>query len=249
MKRLTLRALTGVAATALAVSMVQIPAQAAPPPTDRDPAVAQAKKSDDLTSPLGEKQRKLREAAVQQVVKGTAKIETKGGQNVINMGKGQYVQYAVNRQESIFTILSDFGTATKQGTRGTAGPMHNKIPSPDRVWDGNVTDDNSTSWTADFNKGHYQDLMFGTGESFKDFYLKQSNGRFLATGDVSDWVGVPYNEASYGSNAISDAAGAWPFIQDSATAWYDAQKAAGKSTADIKAYLLQFDKVDRYDYN
>ncbi len=98
MKRRTLRVLTGVAATALAVSIVQIPAQAANPPIDRDPAVAQASKSDDLKSPLGEKQRALRETAVQQVVKGTATIETKGGQQVIKVGKGQYVQYAVNRE-------------------------------------------------------------------------------------------------------------------------------------------------------
>jgi len=249
-KRRTLRVLTGVAVTALAVSIVQIPAQAANPPTDRDPAVAQASKSDDLKSPLGEKQRALRETAVQQVVKGTAKIETKGGQKVIKVGDGQYVQYAVNREESIFTILSDFGSTVKATkTGGTAGPLNNQIAAPDRVWDGSATDDNSTSWTADFNKGHYQDMMFGSGESFKDFYLKQSNGRFLAKGDVSDWVTVPYNEASYGSNAISDAAGAWPFVQDSATAWYNAQVAAGKSLAEIKAYLAQFDKVDRYDYN
>ena len=134
-------------------------------------------------------------------------------------------------------------------TGGKAGPLHNQIAAPDRVWDGSATDDNSTSWSADFNKAHYQDMMFGSGESFKDFYLKQSNGRFLTKGDVSDWVKVPYNEASYGSNAISDAAGAWPFVQDSATAWYKAQVAAGKSLAEIKTYLSQFDKVDRYDYN
>ena len=134
-------------------------------------------------------------------------------------------------------------------TGGTAGPLNNQIAAPDRVWDGNATDDNSTNWTADFNKAHYQDMMFGAGESFKDFYLKQSNGRFLAKGDVSDWVTVPYNEASYGSNAISDAAGAWPFVQDSATAWYNAQVAAGKTLDEIKTYLAQFDKVDRYDYN
>ena len=260
MKRPTLRVLTGVAVTALAVSIAQIPAQAANAPTDRDPAAAQAKKSDDLKSPLGEKQRALREKAVQQVIKGTAKIETKGGQQVINVGTDragtvQYVQYAVNREESIFTILSDFGSAVKSAaTGGTAGPLNNQIPEPDRIWGGknknaNATDDNSTYWTSSFDQAHYQNLMFGTGESFKDFYLKQSNGRFLAKGDVSNWVSVPFNEASYGSNAISDAAGAWPFVQDTATAWYDAQVKAGKSPADIKAYLGQFDKVDRYDYN
>ena len=173
------------------------------------------------------------------------------GQQVINVGKGQYVQYAVNREESIFTILSDFGTTVKSSTTGgTAGPLNNEIAAPDRVWDGNATDDNSTNWSPNFNAGHYQDLMFGSGESFKDFYLKQSNGRFLAKGDVSDWVTVPYNEASYGSNALSsDAAGYWPFVEDTATAWYAAQVAAGKTEAQIKAYLVQFDKVDRYDYN
>jgi immune inhibitor A len=248
-KRRTLRVLTGVAATALAVSIVQIPAQAANAPTDRDPAAAQAKKSDDLKSPLGEKQRALREKATQQLIKGTAKIETKGGQKVINVGGGEYVQYAVEREESIFTILADFGKKTKKASGGTAGPLNNRIAAPDRIWDGNATDDNSTYWTNDFNKGHYQDLMFGAGESFKDFYLKQSNGKFLAKGDVSDWVTVPYNEASYGSNAISDSAGYWPFVQDTATAWYKAQLAADKSPAQIKAYLSQFDKVDRYDYN
>jgi len=91
--------------------------------------------------------------------------------------------------------------------------------------------------------------MFGPGESFRDFYLKQSNGRFLAKGDVSNWVTVPYNEASYGSNSISDAAGYWPFVEDTASAWYASQTAAGKTPAEIKTYLAQFDRVDRYDYN
>ena len=100
-----------------------------------------------------------------------------------------------------------------------------------------------------YDRDHYQDLMFGEGESFKDFYLKQSNGRFLAKGDVSDWVKVPYNAARYGSNKISDAAGAWPFVEHSATAWFESQKAAGKTDAEIKTYLEQFDKVDRYDFD
>jgi len=254
-KRRNLRVLTGLAVTALAVSTSQISnvtAQAVTSPADRDPAAAQAQKHDDLKSPLSEKQRALREKATQQLIKGTAKIETKGGQRVINVG-GKYVQYAVSREESVFTILSDFGTVAKSSvTGGSAGPLNNQIPAPDRVWggtSGTATDDNSTNWTASFDRDHFQNLMFGTGESFKDFYLKQSNGRFLAKGDVSEWVTVPYNEASYGSNSISDAQGAWPFIEDTATAWYDAQVAAGKSSAEIKAYLAQFDKVDRYDYN
>ncbi|HYO20128.1 MAG TPA: protease, partial [Dermatophilaceae bacterium] len=116
MNRRNLRVLTGIAVSALAISTLQIPAQAAQAPVDRDPAAAQAKKQDDLKSPLGEKQRALREKATQQLIKGTAKIETKGGKRVINVGrdgksgKPKYVQYDVEREESIFTILSDFGT-------------------------------------------------------------------------------------------------------------------------------------------
>ena len=255
MKRRNLRVLTGVAVLALAVSIVQLPARAADVPTDRDPAVAQTKKRDDLSSPLSEKQRALRETAVQQVIKGTAKIEIRGGQRVINLGKGDYVQFAVEREESIFTILSDFGAPAKSTiTGGTAGPLNNQIPEPDRDWGGrfkkaNSTDDNSTYWVNNFDQAHYNDLMFGAGESFKDFYLKQSNGKFLATGDVSDWATLPYNEASYGSNAISDSAAYWPFIEDTATAWYNSQVALGKTEGEIKTYLVQFDKVDRYDFD
>jgi immune inhibitor A len=130
-----------------------------------------------------------------------------------------------------------------------AGPQHNQIPKPDRTWDGSATDDNSTYWVQDFDRAHYQDLMFGSGESFNDFYLKQSNGRFLAKGDVSDWVKVPYNEARYGSNEFADSSTYWPFVKDTGNAWYDAQKAAGKTDAEIKTYLAQFDKVDRYDFD
>ncbi|MFC7489056.1 MULTISPECIES: immune inhibitor A domain-containing protein [unclassified Knoellia] len=262
MTRRHTRALAGLAGAALVVSLAPMGAQAkdAAPPADNK-AASEAHRDHDLPNPLGDAARELRKDAVNKLIKGEATTETRGGQRVIKVkgnakapkgskaAKDRFVSYPVNREEDIFTILAEFGTQSNATTGGTPGPVHNEIPAPDRVWDGNATDDNSTEWRADFNREHYQDLMFGEGESFKDFYLKQSNGRFLAKGDVSDWVEVPYNAARYGSNKISDADGAWPFIQDSATAWYDSQKAAGKSDAEIKTYLLQFDKVDRYDFD
>ena len=65
---------------------------------------------------------------------------------------------------------------------------------------------------------------------------------------------VPYNEARYGNNhrdgdGTSEAGGYWNFIKDTATAWYNAQKAAGKTDAEITTYLSQFDKIDRYDFD
>ena len=255
-------AVSGLAVGALVVTGLTAPTQAqatpvAKAPVSGDPAAAQASQPDNLPNPLAEAKVAERKDAVTKLINGEATTRTIGGNRVIEVkGKGakagtaatsRYIDYPVNREEDIFTILTDFGTQTKTGFDATPGPVHNQIPAPDRTWDGNSTDDNSTYWTADFDRDHYLDMMFGEGESFKDFYLKQSNGRFLAKGDVSDWVTVPYNEARYG--AKNDADGYWNYIRDTATAWYDDQKARGKSDADITAYLAQFDKVDRYDYD
>ncbi|WP_344113594.1 immune inhibitor A domain-containing protein [Terrabacter aerolatus] len=223
-----------------------------------DPAAAQASRPDNLPNPLAEAQTAERKDAVAKLLKGEATTKTINGNRVIEVKdkgkdkngkpkKSKYVNYPVNREEDIFTILTDFGDKTYPGQSTAAGPVHNQIAAPDRNWDGNSTDDNSTYWLKDFNRQHYMDMMFGDGESFKDFYQKQSNGRFLAKGDVSDWVKVPYNEARYGSNTVPQSNGYWAYINDTAQAWYADQKAQGKTTEQIRAYLQQFDKVDRYD--
>ena len=255
MKRRHISVLSGVAVAAVALSMAPAQAQAIPAQGDKEPNAAN--REHDLPNPLGDAQRALRKQAVDKLIKGEATTEMRGGQRVIKLAgnatapKGsiaaqdRFVSYPVEREESIFTVLTDFGTQTKTGFDATPGPVHNQIPAPDRNWDANSTDDNSTYWTADFNRGHYEDMMFGEGESFKDFYLKQSNGRFLAKGDVSDWVTVPFNEARYGAKNNAD--GYWNYIKDTATAWYNAQKASGKTDAEIATYLKQFDQVDRYD--
>ncbi len=83
--------------------------------------------------------------------------------------------------------------------------------------------------------------------SFADFYSKQSSGAYTVAGEVSDWVKVPGNASTYGDNTVEDFGGAWQFIEDTGNAWYDAQIAAGKSVAAIKAELATFDVWDRYD--
>ena len=255
MKKWSWRVASGVAVSALAFGALQAPAQAAPPANDPDAAAAS--QPDNLPNPFAEQAAAQRADAVDKLLKGQATLEMRGGQRVIKVAKNpadpnskdKFVLYDVNREEDIFTILTDFGTQTRAGQSTAPGPVHNQIPAPDRVWDGNATDDNSTYWVKDFNQAHYQDLMFGSGESFKDFYLKQSGGRFLAKGDVSNWVTVPFNEARYGSNTVAQSNGYWNYIKDTATAWFDAQKASGKSDAEIATYLKQFDKVDRYDFD
>src|SRR6476620_7853079 len=244
--------LSGVAVAAVAMATVQAPAQAIPAQADPEPQ-SSTHQQDNLSSPMGEKQQTLREEAVKQLVKGEATVETRNGHRVIRVPKGKhgkkdkFVNYDVNREESIFTVLTNFGTQTDPRFDSTPGPVRNSIPSPDRNWDGSTADDNSTYWTQDFNRQHYLDMMFGAKDSFKDFYTKQSNGRFLAKGDVSDWVTVPFNEARYGAKNNAD--GYWNYIKDTAAAWYADQVRQGKSLDDIKAYLAQFDKIDRYDYD
>ncbi len=255
MKRRHVSAVSGVAAAALALTLAPSTAQAVPS-ASVTPEKGTAK-HDNLPNPLAEAQDELRADAVKQLINGEATTKTINGNRVIEVkskhedknrkgrtkGKTKYVNYPVEREEDIFTVLVDFGDKVSPSTGGAPGPVHNQIPQPNRK------QDNSTYWLPDFNRDHYQNMMFGSGESFADFYKKQSNGRFLAKGDVSDWVQVPYNESRYGSNDYSDSTTYWPFIEDSATAWYDAQKAAGKSDRQIKKYLAQFDKVDRYDYD
>lgn len=253
--------LGGVAAAALALTLAPMSAQAA------HPAAAPAEKGnatqpDDRSHPLGDAQRELRAAAVDKLVAGEAKVTTKNGKKVIAMsgkdpkGKTQskYVQYDVNRTANVFTVLAEFGDQTMPAQGGTPGPLHNQIAEPDRNWDGSATDDNSTIWAEDFNRAHYENLMFGEGESFRDFFQKQSNGRFMTNGDVSDWVKLPYNEARYGHNPVdgdgtSEGEQYWSFVKDTAEAWYQDQLAQGKTAAQVKEYLKQFDVWDRYDHD
>ena len=164
----------------------------------------------------------------------------------------QYVELSQERADKIFVILAEFGNQrhpdypdvdTDPDTPGPTtfeGPLHNKIPEPDR------TKDNSTVWQADFNRKHYQDLYFKkNAESLKTYYSTQSSGRYSVDGTVSDWVKVPYNEARYGR----EDSGTWYLIQDAVTAWIAQQKAAGQTDAQIKTALQAYDKYDRYDYD
>lgn len=252
MRRRTSGVLIGLAATGLAIGTTSIPAGASPSVDHAatEPALSpHGVGSDSLPNALAAHQNALRTEAINQVIAGTAKYVQKGGSSVIEVRPGQYVQRGPDREESIFTMLVEFGNKTDDRAGGTAGPVHNKIAKPDRKWNGNATDDNSTYWTKNFDVQHYRDLMFGDGESFKDFYLHQSKGEFLARGGVSNWVKVPYNEARYGSNDIPENDGYWNFIKDSATAWYNAQIKAGRTVAQIKQELKQYDQWDRYDYD
>ena len=112
--------------------------------------------------------------------------------------------------------------------------------------------DNTTIWTPDFSENYFENLLFSEARgavSMRKFYIEQSSNRYTVNGDVTDWVQVPYNAAHYGRNYCGDivCAQTWAFVQDAVDAWYNEQVAAGKTPAQIDAYLSQFDVWDRYD--
>jgi immune inhibitor A len=186
--------------------------------------------------------------------KSTQALKARGGQN-------QYVELAREKTDRIFVVLAEFGnerhpsypdkdqSAATPGPATFQGPLHNKIPKPDR------TKDNSTVWQADYNRQHFQDLYFGKGEnSVASYYQKQSSGRYTVSGEVTDWVKVRYNEARYGRSDGFPCAGTvcsntWELVRDAVNQWVADRQKAGMTAAAIKAELATFDKWDRYDYD
>jgi immune inhibitor A len=198
--------------------------------------------TDNPSHPLGDQQAAEKQIALEAKLAGKTKGKTH------EVAKGQYVELAREGEDSIWTVVAQFGNTINPAYGGTAGPQRNQIPQPDR------TVDNSTIWAPDFNQPYYQNLLFSDAPgavSMRNFYIEQSSNRYTVNGTVEDWVTVPFNEANYGSNYCGGivCARTWLFVRDSVNAWYNAQIAAGKTPAEISAYLAKFDVWDRYDYD
>src|SRR3954470_17194155 len=175
---------------------IMLPAAAtAAPPVDPAPAKAGKKAPvDDLPNPFEDKRRELREEAVNGILKGTVKTQQRGGSTVAKVGKtrgggetnrkvakagqDQYVELGREQTDRIFVILAEFGNdrhpsypdvdsdPDTPGPTTFEGPLHNKIPSPNRA------QDNTTVWQANYNQARYQQLYFGKGkgvESLKTY--------------------------------------------------------------------------------
>ncbi|TWD80404.1 immune inhibitor A [Kribbella amoyensis] len=271
----------GVLVVAVAAGVGQLPpSTASPVPVEPQPAAHQAQ-ADELANPLEDKRRDLRRQALSDVLSGSAKVEQRGASKVVKVGQGiagpatrdalgrstdagkrkdQYVELAREKTDKIFVILAEFGNQrhpdfpdvdTNADTAGPStydGPLHNKIPQPDRKVD------NATVWQADYSPAHYRDLYFGSGESVKTYYEKQSSGRYSVDGLVSDWVKVPYNEARYGrSNGTpcpdNICKNTWNLISDAVERWVADQRRAGRTDPQIQQTLRGYDQWDRYDFD
>ncbi|MEU4978960.1 immune inhibitor A domain-containing protein [Streptomyces sp. NPDC021969] len=244
-------ALAAATATMSAAGVAQADSPSRPEAVDRhDPSPDKTTRSHDLKGPLSDTQAAQREEALKQVISGNASVKKKDGSNVVQLkskkGDAKYVELGREKTDKIFTILVEFGDQVDSRYGGTPGPLHNQIAKPNRKTD------NSTAWQEDYDQEHFQDLYFGSGKgvnSVKTYYEKQSSGRYSVDGEVSDWVKVPYNEARYGSNKCDPDNCAWYAVQDGVTAWVADQKAAGRTDAQIKSQLTQYDQWDRYDFD
>lgn len=126
------RALAVVAGAAL-VMAVPDTASAAPPVRDTTPSTPS--RSDDLPSPLSDKQRELRAAGLEKVLRG--EVSARGDNKVVQVAKGQYVELAREDTDAIWTVLGEFSDLP-----------HNSIPEPDR------SVDNTTIWTDEIGRAH-----------------------------------------------------------------------------------------------
>ena len=209
-----------------------------------------------LDGPLSKEMRERRVAALERQLKGKIKPGTK----VAQIGKGRYVELAREDTDKIFVVIAEFGNTRHAAfpdncsyctAQTYEGPAHNAIPQPDRKVD------NSTLWQADFSKAHYENMYFNR---MAEYFQTQSSGRYSVEGQVTEWVKVPFNEARYGRSG--DTAGVdpavcasivcnntWFLIRDAMAFWVQGQLDAGKSPAEIEAYLRSFDEWDRYDLN
>jgi immune inhibitor A len=204
----------------------------------------------DISHPLGDQRRAARQQALQAKLQGETGGNGKGnGKGQIGkLPNGQYVELAREGEDLIWTVVAEFGDQVYGPTGGDLGPRRNQIPEPS-------ANDNTTIWTADFNRDHYMNILFSDEDganSMRNYYKENSSNRYAVDGDVTEWTSVPWNTAVYGSeywcggNVCSST---WWFVEDSINAWYSDQIAAGKTADEIDDYLSQFDVWDRYDYD
>ncbi|MGW7459648.1 immune inhibitor A domain-containing protein [Streptomyces sp. NPDC054797] len=243
-------AAVGAAISLAALTLLSAPAFAATPPPAPPLGGPQAEHAAaPPPAPLELQRQSLRRQALESVAAGGAeglRAEADGTlPRTAKIGK-RYVELAQERKDKVFVILAEFGDQTDPRFGGTPGPLHNTIGKP-------AKDDNHTLWRKDFGRDFYQRQFFSTdpgSASMRAYYRLQSSGRYDMDGTVSDWVKLPFNEARYGTDNCTEPGQCrtnWDMIRDATAAWYDAERAKGRSPGQIKEQLAEYDVWDRYD--
>ncbi|WP_436501283.1 immune inhibitor A domain-containing protein [Actinokineospora sp. HUAS TT18] len=219
---------------------------------------------DELPNVFEDERRGLRQKALSDVLAGRVNPEKRGQSTVAaaqvdhTTAGRQYAELNRTGTDKVFVLLVEFGNerhasypdrdtnASIPGPERFDGPVHNEIPEPDRAVD------NTTPWQADYSREHFENLLFGDGESLRTYYERQSSGRYSIEGTVTDWVKVKYNEARYGrSNGYPCpdiiCTNSWALVIDGFAHWVDQRRSDGWTEAQIRAEVTRHDVWDRYD--
>ena len=168
----------------------------------------------DLSSPLSDKQRALRQAASRRSCAGEA--TPRGTTRSSRSSKGQYVELAQEDSDAIWTVLGEFSDREAQRrSRARTG------------W-----------WTTprsgrdDFSQAHSKaalPLDAAGVNSVPNFYEELSSGRYTVTGEVEDWVGVPgTGRLTTATTTAATRRATWVFVNDTLNAWYQQQLDCGQ---------------------
>ncbi|WP_213144074.1 immune inhibitor A domain-containing protein [Neobacillus citreus] len=117
----------------------------------------------------------------------------------------------------------------------------------------NVEQEAGYMYADDFNKEHYEKMLFGDEDftlfngdkikTFKQYYEEQSGGSYTVDGTVSDWLTVPGNAAEYGGDSPAGGHDNKPGTKGARGLIKDALNAAVASGIN----LADYDKFDQYD--
>ena len=249
-------------ATALA-STVALSASAAPPDGSKA-ANAPRTTSDELPNPAEEKRRELRQAAIQDVIAGRAKVEQRGASKVVKVGKqaapqrkgkaaateDQYVELAREKTDKIFVILAEFGnerapTLPRPGhqpgdpgaePRSTArSTTRSRSPTARRT-----TRRSGRPTTRPPTSGSSTSARATTSSRSRPTTRSSRRVATASTARSATGSRCRYNEARYGRSdgfpcATNVCSNTWALIKDAIDVWVAQQKAAGRTDAQIKA--------------
>ncbi|QYJ05609.1 immune inhibitor A [Nocardioides panacisoli] len=209
----------------------------ATPPVVGQPDPDTATPTDALPNPISDKQDRLRQEAVAQVLKGETKPRRINGNRVVRLGdepaaatsqrghtrrsqakterQPQYVELDNERTDRVFVFLVEFGDERhpdfpdQDTDPDTEGPARFDGPRFNEIPEPGPND-NTTQWEPEYDREYYEDLYFGEGqgvESLKTYYEKQSSGRYSVEGNVTEFTKVQYNQARYGRSNGEPCAG------------------------------------------
>jgi immune inhibitor A len=165
-------------------------------------------------NPLARKQVEANEEALNS--EGGSSTRGKKLGNTTNVPASSPQFKSLNGTDKLLLIAVEFSETPQTwqpvegAERTAAGPLHNKISIPNNDFD---------LWVPDFNKQHYEDMLFTPGGwtipagtpvyagqhrgSMHDYYLEQSFGQYTVDGDAYGWFTVNHPEAYYGDDRPS----------------------------------------------